>query len=164
MTQPGLALLLTLALASLSWAQQQNERPLQPPMARAAFDEGLKLAQAGKLEAALTQFEEASRRGPTWSQSRYYEGACLTGLGRHADAAEAFSRAVALNESYMLAWAARADAHFHLGNYAQSAFDYGRVIELQRRVTDNGEADKTFIRQLLGNLGRIGPGTLLNDQ
>ena len=40
----------------------------------------------------------------------------------------------------------------------------GRVIELQRRVTDNGEADKTFIRQLLGNLGRIGPGTLLNDQ
>lgn len=131
MTQPGLALLLTLALASLGWAQQQNERPLQPPMARAAFDEGLKLAQAGKLEAALTQFEEASRRGPTWSQSRYYEGACLTGLGRHAEAAEAFSRAVALNESYMLAWAARADAHFHLGNYAQSALDYGRVIELQ---------------------------------
>lgn len=40
----------------------------------------------------------------------------------------------------------------------------GRVIELQRRVTDNGEADKTFIRQLLGNLGRIGPGSLLNDQ
>ena len=40
----------------------------------------------------------------------------------------------------------------------------GRVIELQRRVTDNGEADKTFIRQLLGNLGRIGPRSLLNDQ
>ena len=127
---------LTLALTLLAWtplarAQQENEAPLQSPMARAAFEEGLKLAQAGKLEAALTQFREASKHGPTWSQSRYYEGACLTGLGRHAEAAEAFGRAVELNDSYVLAWAARADAYFHLGRFDDSAFDYGRVIELQ---------------------------------
>ena len=37
----------------------------------------------------------------------------------------------------------------------------GRVLELERRVTDNGTDDRAFLRQLLGNLGRIGPGALL---
>jgi tetratricopeptide (TPR) repeat protein len=126
-----LSLFAVLLLALPASAQQENELPLQPPMARAAFEEGMKLAQAGKLEAALTQFQEASRRGPSFSQSRYYEGACLTGLNRHADAAEAFGRAVAIKDTYMLAWAARADSYFHLGRYEECAFDYGRVIELQ---------------------------------
>ena len=39
----------------------------------------------------------------------------------------------------------------------------GRVIPLERRVTDNGAQDKTFLRQLLGNLGRIGPGQILDN-
>lgn len=38
----------------------------------------------------------------------------------------------------------------------------GRVVPLQRRVTDTGIEDKTLIRQLLGNLGRIGPGAIVN--
>lgn len=39
----------------------------------------------------------------------------------------------------------------------------GRVVPLQQRITDNGVSDKTLIRQLLGNLGRIGPGQLLDN-
>lgn len=39
----------------------------------------------------------------------------------------------------------------------------GRVIPLERRVTESGVDDKTFLRQLLGNLGRIGPGTILGN-
>lgn len=37
----------------------------------------------------------------------------------------------------------------------------GLVIPLQRRVTSSGITDKTFLRQLLGNFGRIDPGQLL---
>jgi len=37
----------------------------------------------------------------------------------------------------------------------------GRVVPLERRVTSSSVSDKTFLRQLLGNLGRIDPGTLL---
>ena len=33
----------------------------------------------------------------------------------------------------------------------------GRVVRLQTRVTESGVSDKTFLRQLIGNLGRIGP-------
>ncbi|MDE4134173.1 outer membrane protein assembly factor BamE [Phaeobacter sp. QD34_3] len=39
----------------------------------------------------------------------------------------------------------------------------GRVIPLQRRVTSSSVQDKTFLRQLLGNLGNFGPGALLDE-
>lgn len=37
----------------------------------------------------------------------------------------------------------------------------GKVIPLQRRVTSSNIEDKTFLRQLIGNLGNFGPGDLL---
>lgn len=37
----------------------------------------------------------------------------------------------------------------------------GQVIPLSRRVTSSGVQDKTFIRQLLGNLGRFNPTSAL---
>ncbi|TDK51969.1 outer membrane protein assembly factor BamE [Antarcticimicrobium luteum] len=39
----------------------------------------------------------------------------------------------------------------------------GRTIPLQRRVTSSSVADKTFLRQLLGNLGRFNPGNVLEE-
>ncbi|AVO39537.1 outer membrane protein assembly factor BamE [Pukyongiella litopenaei] len=39
----------------------------------------------------------------------------------------------------------------------------GQFVPLQRRVTDSGVQDKTFLRQLLGNLGRFNPGTVLGE-
>lgn len=39
--------------------------------------------------------------------------------------------------------------------------EHGRVVPLERRVTSSSVSDKTFLRQLLGNLGRIDPSTLL---
>lgn len=38
----------------------------------------------------------------------------------------------------------------------------GRVIPLERRVTSSNVEDKTFLRQLVGNIGRIGPDQVLN--
>lgn len=37
----------------------------------------------------------------------------------------------------------------------------GRVVPLERRVTSSSVQDKTFLRQLLGNLGRFNPATVL---
>ena len=39
----------------------------------------------------------------------------------------------------------------------------GRVIPLERRVTSSSVEDKTFVRQLLGNLGNFNPGSLLEE-
>ena len=40
----------------------------------------------------------------------------------------------------------------------------GRTIPLQRRVTSSSVEDKTFLRQLLGNLDRFNPGNVLEQQ
>lgn len=37
----------------------------------------------------------------------------------------------------------------------------GQVVTFERRVTSSSVEDKTFLRQLLGNLGRFNPGTVL---
>jgi len=39
----------------------------------------------------------------------------------------------------------------------------GRTIPLERRVTDSSLEDKTFLRQLLGNLGNFNPGSFLQQ-
>lgn len=39
----------------------------------------------------------------------------------------------------------------------------GRAIPLQRRVTSSSVEDKTFLRQLLGNLSRFNPGNVLDN-
>ena len=46
-----------------------------------------------------------------------------------------------------------------LQNIERFGLEDGRVVALSRRVTDSGVQDTNFLKQLLGNIGRIGPGT-----
>lgn len=48
-------------------------------------------------------------------------------------------------------------------NVATYGLDHGRVVELSRRVTDSGIANVSIIRQLMGNLGRVSAGQLLDE-
>lgn len=47
-------------------------------------------------------------------------------------------------------------------NIERFGLENGQVIPLERRVTSSGISDKTFVRQLLGNLGRFDAGNVLN--
>lgn len=42
-------------------------------------------------------------------------------------------------------------------NIERFGLEDGRVIALERRVTESSVVDRTFLRQLLGSLGRIAP-------
>lgn len=44
-----------------------------------------------------------------------------------------------------------------VANIERFGLEDGRVVALSRRVTDSSVSDATFLRQLLGNIGRIGP-------
>jgi len=46
-------------------------------------------------------------------------------------------------------------------NIERFGLEDGQVIPLDRRVTSSSVEDKTFLRQLLGNLGRFNPGAVL---
>jgi outer membrane protein assembly factor BamE (lipoprotein component of BamABCDE complex) len=45
-------------------------------------------------------------------------------------------------------------------NVERFGLEQGQVVPLSRRVTDAGIQNKSFLRQLLGNIGRIRPGGL----
>ncbi|KIN61272.1 Lipoprotein, SmpA/OmlA family [Sulfitobacter noctilucae] len=45
-------------------------------------------------------------------------------------------------------------------NIERFGLERGRVVPLSRRVTDSAVVDKSFLRQLLGNLGRFNPAGL----
>ena len=46
-------------------------------------------------------------------------------------------------------------------NIERYGLEHGQVVAISRRVTSSSVEDKTFLRQLLGNLGRFNPGTVL---
>ncbi len=48
-------------------------------------------------------------------------------------------------------------------NVERYSLQDGRVIALNRRVTESSVENKTFLRQLLGNLGNFNPATALAD-
>ncbi|MBP1804525.1 outer membrane protein assembly factor BamE [Rubellimicrobium aerolatum] len=50
-----------------------------------------------------------------------------------------------------------------LGNVERFGLEEGRVVPLSRNVTAEVFADRTFINQLLGNVGRFDAGSLLGD-
>jgi hypothetical protein len=56
---------------------------------------------------------------------------------------------------------------FDENNVAQDVARYtlqdGLVVSLDRRVTDDGIQDITFIGQMLGSLGRIDAGSFLGE-
>ncbi len=57
--------------------------------------------------------------------------------------------------------AIRFDQRGVVRNIERYGLDHGRVVALERRVTDSSIEDKTFLRQLLGNIGSFNPGNLL---
>ena len=48
-------------------------------------------------------------------------------------------------------------------NIERFGLEDGNVIAFERRVTDSSVQNQTFLRQLLGNLGRFDPGSLINN-
>ncbi|MEO1704112.1 MAG: outer membrane protein assembly factor BamE, partial [Pseudomonadota bacterium] len=47
-----------------------------------------------------------------------------------------------------------------VANIERFTLEDGRVVPLSRRVTDSAVQDSTFLRQLLGNLGRFDAGAV----
>ncbi|MFK7744166.1 MAG: outer membrane protein assembly factor BamE [Roseobacter sp.] len=54
------------------------------------------------------------------------------------------------------------DASGVVQNVETFGLERGQVVQLTRRVTDSSVADKTFLRQLLGNIGQFTPGGISN--
>lgn len=56
------------------------------------------------------------------------------------------------------------DASGRVRNIERFGLEQGRVVALSRRVTEETVRDTTFIRQLMGNIGRFDAATVLGEE
>lgn len=56
------------------------------------------------------------------------------------------------------------DANDRVRNISRYTLEDGRVVVLERRVTEDGIRDVTVLSQLLGSLGRFDAGTFLGEE
>jgi outer membrane protein assembly factor BamE (lipoprotein component of BamABCDE complex) len=56
------------------------------------------------------------------------------------------------------------DAEGILRNIERYGLGDGRAVPLERRVTDDGLRDTTFLRQLMGNLGNFDASRFIGDE
>jgi hypothetical protein len=55
------------------------------------------------------------------------------------------------------------DSNDRVSNISRYTLEDGRVVVLDRRVTEDGINDVTFLSQLLGSFGRLDAGQFLGD-
>jgi tetratricopeptide (TPR) repeat protein len=100
----------------------------EPASARAHNDLGALLAERGRTEEAIAQFEEATELQPDYAAARTGLGAALLRLGRWDEALAELRRAVASDARY-------APAHYELGLVLNQRGDLaGAIAERQRAI------------------------------
>ena len=50
-----------------------------------------------------------------------------------------------------------------VANVERFGIEQGRIVVLSRRVTDSNVSSVSVIRQLMGNLGNLNPGSFLDE-
>ena len=139
----GFAVLMT---ATLACAPIDRYHGFIPPAEEIA---ALQIGVTGK-DAVVTQFGPPAADRSWIDNTIYYAASHFEQLGPFAPR-EVDRQVLALEF----------DANDRLSNVARYTLEDGRVITLERRVTDDGIADVGFLSQLLGSLGRVDAGTLL---
>lgn len=112
----------------------------------------LSVGQSSKDE-VLARFGPPVSRGALGNNALYYASSAFKHYG--ASAPQEVDRQVV---------AIRFDANNVLSNVERYTLADGQVVSLDRRVTEDGINDVTFIGQLLGSFGRIDAGAFLGDE
>ena len=156
-------LVLALLLASPAHAQDFKVPRLENEATAAAYEKGRKLAAAGRLEAAIEQFDEAVRRSPDFYLAHYAAGNALAGMNRLREAEGRFRDAVAIRPKFANGWnaigavllarrdhaealkafdrALRIDANYHLARFHRGK----TLLELGRAKEAEGELRKVLV-------------------
>jgi tetratricopeptide (TPR) repeat protein len=97
---------------------------------------GTALAMTGDTQGAATQFEEVTRRWPTFAKAQYSLGVILAASGRHREAIEHFAAAVKSEPAYVEAQLQWAEALRNSGRFGESLPHYEQAMRLDPRIAD----------------------------
>jgi tetratricopeptide (TPR) repeat protein len=110
---------------------------LEPPgLAEDHAERGRILHRAGRLPEALAAYDEALKLDPTSADAHHWHrwrGEGLTGLGRHAEAAEAYTRCLLAGGANADVLWARGQSRARLGEHAAAVGDFTQALGLRLR-------------------------------
>jgi tetratricopeptide (TPR) repeat protein len=122
-----------------------------PEQVQVSLNKGVALAGQGRLEEALTAFEEALKQRPDCSVAWYDKGTTLMELGRHEEALAALNEALHLSPDYPDAWDNKGIALNRLGREEEALACHEQATRLDPTVA-NYWHNKGLT---LGRLGRF---------
>jgi CheY-like chemotaxis protein len=117
--------------------------------ARAAWGEGARLLQAGRLDEATARLREAASKDDLSAEAHYYLGVALARQGILFEAAAAFSRAAELRPDVDVAHQVLARTYEALGFQKSAREAWARAIEACKDEKRRGEM-QVRLMQLLG--------------
>lgn len=150
---------LLVAFATLTWDRNelfQSEEAywkdvvLKSPSARAHNNYGLALMKRKEFGIALAHFQEAEKLAPQWFIPQINLGIILMELGRTADAAAHYHRAVELDRVTDMALGWRGDFYRRQGEFSKAIQDYRAALP---RAADRCTFEKKIadVNQKAGN-------------
>src|SRR5882762_2069602 len=92
---------------------------------------GLALGNQGRLDEALTRFEQALVLKPDYAEAHHNRGNVLTALNRHVEALASYDRALAVLPGFVQAHFNRANLLAALGRFEDALASYDRVLALK---------------------------------
>jgi lipoprotein NlpI len=95
-----------------------------------AYDEGVRLVQAGRQREAIPSFDKAIRLNASFAAAYNGRGIALHEIGQHEQAIKNYGEAIRLNERFAEAYYNRGNAYSDLGQYDRAVNDYSQAIRL----------------------------------
>lgn len=105
-------------------------RPVRADAAIEAYDEGVRLVQAGRLREAVTAFDKAIRLKPDFAEAYGGRGNVHGALAQYEKALKDYDEAVRLDPDYVEVYFNRGNIYSSLVQHERALKDYSEVIRL----------------------------------
>jgi hypothetical protein len=118
----------------VSYSSWSESRPsisaLRLSVAEDYVNEGKVLSEEGRLEEAVSKFNEAIRLDPQYARAYYNRGNAYGDLGQYQRAVEDYTEAISLDPQFAKAYYNRAGAYTVLGRDQEAERDIEKAVEL----------------------------------
>ena len=104
---------------------------LRSDFAVAYYNRGVALADLGRYEKAIVDYDKAIRLRPDYAEAYNNRGVALADLGRYEKAIVDYDKAIRLRPDYAEAYNNRGVAYVDLGRYEKAIVDYDKAIRLR---------------------------------